>query len=72
VGKSLGDLEYQKFDDDGVVKVSEQSPKSIESLLERQIKLLEIMSLHLETQIKYLDEFFIGGILDDDHPTKDV
>jgi hypothetical protein len=64
-GKSLGDLEYEKFDSNGVVKIEEQSPREIEELLERQVILLERINSHLEVQIKYLQEFFVGGILDD-------
>lgn len=65
MGKSLGDLEYEKFDDDGVLKIKEQAPRTIEDLLERQVYLLEKINGHLEVQIKYLEEFFVGGILDD-------
>ena len=65
MGKSIGDLEYEKFDDDGIVKIKEQSPRQIEDLLERQIVLLKDINKHLEVQIKYLKEFFLGGILDD-------
>ena len=72
MGKSLGDLEYQKFDDDGVVKIAEQSPRIIEDLLARQIVLLEDINKHLEVQIRYLQEFFVGGILDDHVEHRDL
>ena len=72
MGKSLGDLEYEKFDDDGIVKIKEQSPREIEDLLERQILLLEDINKHLEVQIRYLQEFFIGGILDDHVEHRDL
>ncbi|MDC1299944.1 hypothetical protein N8Z24_00395 [bacterium] len=65
MGNSLGDLEYQKFDDDGAVKIKEQSPRKIEDLLEMQLNQLNHINKHLEVQIKYLSEFFMGGILDD-------
>ena len=65
MANSLGDLEYQKFDDDGAVKIKEQSPRQIEDLLERQLIELKSINKHLETQIKYLSQFFMGGILDD-------
>jgi hypothetical protein len=70
--KSLGDLEYEKFDSDGVVKIAEQSPQVIEDLLNRQINLLEDINKHLEVQIRYLQEFFIGGILDDHVEHRDL
>lgn len=69
---SLGDKENQKFDIDGNVKIVEQSPRVIEDLLERQIGLLLDINKHLETQIKYLREFFVGGILDDHTEHKDI
>lgn len=66
MGKSLGDLEYQKFDENGVVKITEQSPRQIEYLIEQQIFLLEDIRNLLQLQINYLKEFFEDGILDDD------
>lgn len=69
---SIGDLEYNKFSEDGTVKITEQEPVEIRDLLERQIVLLEDINKHLEVQIRYLQEFFVGGILDDHVEHRDL
>ena len=64
--KPIGDLEYEKFDDDdGVVTVKtvEQSPIAFAEYQEGNQMLLKQILAELEKQTLYLKNFFPGDIL---------
>lgn len=64
--KSIGDLEYEKFDDsDGVVTVKtiEQDPIAFALYQEQQMIIFKAILSELQNQTKYLRNLFSGDIL---------
>jgi hypothetical protein len=56
--KSLGDLESEKFDEDGFVKTTEQAPFNHLKYNERQLIILNEILEELRIQSKYLKNLF--------------